>query len=369
MGAQRNLQLEAAIRVDRADPAPYLVYADWLQQHGHPFGEMIVLSHQADLDHARGNRFAQLVASLDLPPPDLATFTWRHGMWQTLRLENSQDWMDDEFDAVALARPLFEHVACAALETLKIGVLRWESNHEDVPAVLAAAVDQAWARELPELELGDVDGNVDLGHHVIGDVGSVITQAFPGLRHLRLRSSEQIWHGRETFGIAGLDLPLLTQLCIETCSMSSERVAALLASHLPALRDLELWFGSRDYGATATYADLAALVEGRVFPEVTHLGLRNALFTDDIAQALGNSAIAPRLEELDLSMGTLGDDAAFELARFSTNFSRLTSLNVDDNFLSDWALAALQDSFEEVISEKQRTVDPDYPERYVSVAE
>lgn len=371
MGAQRNLPLEAAIRADRTDPAPYLVYADWLQQHGHPFGELIVLSHQVDLDNAKGNRLSQLIGALELPAPDLAQMSWRHGMWQTLRLENSADWMDEGFDAVALARPLFEHIACAALEQLKIGVLRWEHNHEDVPAVLAAAADQPWAHDLPSLALGDVDGNIDMGHHVIGDVGAVISRAFPRLRDLVLHSSEQTWHGGgETFGIADLELLELGQLCIETCSMSAARVAALFANHLPALHDLELWFGSPDYGADATYADLERLVQGDVFPRVTHLGLRNAMFTDDIARELGNTPIAARLEELDLSMGTLGDEAALELARAARSFPQLASLNVDDNFLSERGLAALREAFAEVISDGQKTLDPAYHDtRYVTVAE
>lgn len=364
------MPLEASIRADRTDPAPYLVYADWLQQQGHPFGELIVLSHAANLDAAKGARKAQLLDELALPRPDLATFEWRHGMWSTLRIENSADWMDDGFDAVAAARPLFEHIACAALAQLKIGVLRWESNHEDVPAVLAAAADQPWARDLPALALGDVDGNVDMGHHVIGDVGAVISRTFPRLRDLFLHSSEQTWHdGGETFGIAGLDLLELQRLCIETCSMSSERVAALLAANLPAVHDLELWFGSPDYGATATYADLQRLVNGSAFPHVTRLGLRNAMFTDDIARELGATQIASRLEALDLSMGTLGDAAALELASAARSFPRLASLNVDDNFLSASALATLREVFPKVISDGQKRVDPDYPARYVSVAE
>ena len=40
----RNSELEAAIRVDRDDPGPYQVYADWLQLQGSPLGELLILA-------------------------------------------------------------------------------------------------------------------------------------------------------------------------------------------------------------------------------------------------------------------------------------------------------------------------------------
>ncbi|MBA3541340.1 MAG: TIGR02996 domain-containing protein [Deltaproteobacteria bacterium] len=46
----RNLELEAEIAKTPDEVAPYLVYADWLQQHGDPRGELIALS--VELEHA-----------------------------------------------------------------------------------------------------------------------------------------------------------------------------------------------------------------------------------------------------------------------------------------------------------------------------
>src|SRR5687767_9294959 len=39
----RNRELEAAIAADRDSDAPYLVYADWLQERGDPRGELIAV--------------------------------------------------------------------------------------------------------------------------------------------------------------------------------------------------------------------------------------------------------------------------------------------------------------------------------------
>ena len=41
----RNAEIEAAILAAPDDPNAYLVYADWLQSHGDPRGELITLQH------------------------------------------------------------------------------------------------------------------------------------------------------------------------------------------------------------------------------------------------------------------------------------------------------------------------------------
>lgn len=58
MVAARNADLEAAIVADPEDEGPYLVYADWLQSHGDPRGELIVVQHA--LETARGQAWAKL---------------------------------------------------------------------------------------------------------------------------------------------------------------------------------------------------------------------------------------------------------------------------------------------------------------------
>ena len=46
----RNPDLEAAVVANPDDPAPYLVYADWLQSQGHVHGELIALAFQQASD-------------------------------------------------------------------------------------------------------------------------------------------------------------------------------------------------------------------------------------------------------------------------------------------------------------------------------
>jgi uncharacterized protein (TIGR02996 family) len=365
--ATRDAALEAAIRADRADPAAYLVYADWLQSHGNPLGELIVLHHARKLKKANA-----LAATLDVPDPELATVGWRFGMWEWLHLENGRDWMDATFDPLALAQRVFSSPMCAALEELRIGILRWDHNDEDVPAVLTDAANHAWAADLSKLHLGAVDGNIDMAHHVIGTVGKLITKTFPKLRSLELHSGDQSWRRKGTFEIAGLALPELTELVIETCSWSKKRMKDLLAASLPKVERLELWFGSADYGANCSVRDLAPLLDSAVFPTLRHLGLRNAEFANALAEALPAAAIAPRLESLDLSMGTMTDDGAAALAAGAKRFKQLKVLSVDENFLSTRVVRELRAVFPSVMSKTQKDADDSIEGElhyYVSVSE
>ncbi|HEY1814574.1 MAG TPA: hypothetical protein VGG74_19615, partial [Kofleriaceae bacterium] len=370
----RELVLESAIRVDRDDQAAYAVYGDWLEAHGNPLGGVIA--------HALAGKAPtpKQLGKLGMPGEKLATATWRWGMWDVLRLENDADWMDDTFDALALVRGAFAMVPCAALRELRIGVLRWEHNWEDVPAVLAEAAKHAWAHDLQSLVLGDVSRDIDMAHHVIGVVGKAITAAFPKLRSLVLHSSEQTWRGKEakTFGFAQLALPELESLTIETCSLSKQRVKELLAAKLPKLTKLELWFGMKEYGANATLADIAPILNATAFPQLTSLGLCNTEHACDLADALPHGKLAPQLVRVDLSKGTLDDDAAETLAANAAAFAKLEQLDVSQSFLSPDAIARLGRAFGKrvAINADQQRLDPDDDDegradeaRYVAIYE
>jgi uncharacterized protein (TIGR02996 family) len=364
----RNPTLEAAIRANRDDPGPYQVYADWLQQQGNPLGELIVLSQANKKKQAE-----KIIHQLGLPAKGLATYGWRHGMWQWVRLENEVDWNDAKFDPLALATNVFSQPACAALEELRIGILNWDTNDQQVPAVIAEAKKYPWAAELVSLHLGDVDGNIDMAHHMIGDVGKAISKSFPGLRRLKLHSSAQTWRGgKETFGLSGIQLPELRELTIETCSMSKGRLAHVLAAKLPKLEKLELWFGSENYDGDANLKGLTKLFAGAVFPTLRHLGLRNAEFENEIAIAMTSSKIARQLESLDLSMGTMTELGADALIAGAKSFPKLKALNLDKNFLSKETIRAVKKAFPFVTTDRQKEPDNSVEGEthyYVSVAE
>lgn len=285
--------------------------------------------------------------------------------------------MDDKLDPRALAHQLFGSVMCAALDELRLGVLRWDHNHHDVPAVIELAGRRAWARDVRRLHLGDIDDrddnfSIDMAHHVVGDVGKAISKAFPRLEWLKIHSGAQDWRGAgETLGLGKLALPELRALTIETCAMSKPRLRHVLAAALPKLERLELWFGSENQGANCTVKDLKPLLDGKLFPKLRHLGLCNAEFADELAAVLPGAPIASKLETLDLSKGTLGDDAARALAASAGRFARLATLSLDDSWLGAAAIKAVRAGFAgRTVSSKNQQNPAEYEgERYVSVGE
>ena len=104
-------------------------------------------------------------------------------------------------------------------------------------------------------------------------------------------------------------------------------------------------------------------------PELTHLGLMNAAFTDEICGQLATSVLAPQLRELDLSMGAMSDAGAAALVAAATKLTKLVKLDVSQSYLSDDAIATLRGEFKEVIASDQRGSDTDDDDRYPSVGE
>ena len=368
-----NAGLERAIR--GGDAGACGVYADWLQSQGSVMGEWIALAAalEGQSDQRKQARLAELTGMLRLPSEEFATWETKHGFFQWLRLENSNDWMTEAFDAEVFVRKLFATPLCASLAELRIGILRWDQNSQDVPRVLEVAGDFAWSKTLTALHLGDVSSNIDMLHHVIGDVGAIITKTFPALRSLTLHSGAQAWRNvGETFGVAGLALPELATLVVETCAMTRERLRELLAAKLPALTRLELWFGGMDRDATATVDDLAPLFDEDPFPGVTRLGLCNQEFGGELLELLAEAKLAERIVTLDLSRSTLDATTAPQLAAMAKLFPALRVLDVSDNFLSADDLATITSAFanvEVITGEQDKLSFAEDNNRFASVCE
>lgn len=369
----REPNLEAAmfasLASDKADAA--LVYADWLQSHGNPWGELITVQYAREKrpkDKALQKREQALLSALPLPDPKLGTVTWRRGCIDALHLFNEQDWMDDAYDVMVVLRPVLDLPHCGGLRELRTGVIRWDANTEDVPAVLAEAAKRPLAKYVRRLFLGDIPTDVDMDHHVIGDVRALSKQ-FPNLESLKLHSGAARWRGRTNFEFGPLKLPKLASLIIETCGLSSGRAKQLTASVLPALEELEVWCGSKDYGANATAKDLLPVLTA--FPTVTRLGLKNNEFTDELVAPLVKSPLAPRLKSLDLSLGVLSSEGVKVLVANAAKFASLEVLDVSESYLSRADVKALKKAFPRVELEagEQKTLEDDFPERYVSVHE
>jgi hypothetical protein len=197
-------------------------------------------------------------------------------------------------------------------------------SSEDVVQALVAAREQ-----LPNLRvlfLGDVTfTECEMSWINQSDV-SPLFSAYPKLEHFRIRGASNLSFGN-------LQHDRLKSLAVETGGMPLQLLNEALGAQLPELEHLELWLGSSEYGWNGQVENLAPLLAGELFPNLTYLGLRNSEITDQIAAALAASPIMERLRTLDLSLGTLGDEG-MEALLGNPYLTRLEKLDLHHHYLS-----------------------------------
>jgi hypothetical protein len=213
---------------------------------------------------------------------------------------------------------------------------------------------------LKALFVGDMASeSCEISWIVQGDYAPILT-TFLSLETLRIR-------GGTGLEISPCRHEKLKSLTIETGGLPGSTIGMLCGLDLPNLQYLELWLGSKYYGGDSTLADLEPILSGRAFPKLRYLGLRNAEYTDEIAQALTHAPVIEQLVELDLSMGNLTDEGAIALID-SPAVQNLDVLDLIENYLRDSSCR-----FEQlpclVRLDDQRTLEKWEEERHCSVTE
>jgi hypothetical protein len=185
------------------------------------------------------------------------------------------------------------------------------------------------------------------------DAGNLepLYKAVPNLEHLTLRAG--------SMKLGKIELPHLKELVILSAGLDKAAIASVCQARWPNLEKLHVHTGDE---RKFKFADLQPILEGTRFPAVRHLGLGNSEHSDAICAALVKSKLVSRLESLDLSRGTLGDQGAATLA--SVKWPKLEALDVSWNFLTKVGRAALKKIANTVIDGNQQRVDDDG--RYVS---
>jgi hypothetical protein len=125
----------------------------------------------------------------------------------------------------------------------------------------------------------------------------------------------------------------LRRLTVQSGGLPGRSCREIASSGLPALEHLELWLGVRRYRGDAVPADLEPVLSGAAFPNLTHLGLRDAEDTDTWVDALAGAPVTGGLRVLDLSLGTLTDRGARVLLDTPV-FRRLHRLDLHHHFVS-----------------------------------
>jgi hypothetical protein len=181
---------------------------------------------------------------------------------------------------------------------------------------------------LRELDLGDYEQErCELDWGTVGHLQKLWKQT-PNLVALRLRSGSSMLTGK-------LDLPRLETLKIETGGLSVTNVRDLAKSKLPSLASAEIYLGSSSYGGDAKAKDLDGILDGKNLPKLTRLGLMNCGYIDEVCAQLHKAKILKQLKELDLSMGTMGEEGVSALVEHASAYKHLERLSLDDNFISD----------------------------------
>lgn len=335
-----NLELEAEIRKNPEDPAPYIVYADWLQQRKDPRGELITVHEQlardpgnkklraaeAALFDAHGTYFMPEALHHALRSPrragdDPATrcgVGWHMGFIESARLARKPR---QQLELTEIATQLAGHPSASFLREIVLGPLGDADGFDYAPLLAAFA-----ARPLPVLEslvVGDFTADhLELRFARAGDLCSVLAAA-SGLRKLVVRAGSLQFSTPPP--LAQLrELRLFTELA----PADRERV---LAAHMPELETRELGgdrvkLRARDVQTLAANASLGRLRE---------LVIRRSEGTQTISNALiAAPELLARLDTLVLADGDLGDKAVDKLARHAAKLAHLDTLDLSGNPLS-----------------------------------
>jgi uncharacterized protein (TIGR02996 family) len=338
------------------DDASFGVYADWLEERGDGRAELVRLGmRQQDVPAFVDAHAASLLGPLATRKRSARNgfraeleLQWDRGVLRGAGVRSEQAWAD--LDAL-LALPVARH-----LTELGLGI-------ETPLEPLCSTERVSTLARLPQLSallLADFTRDeCEMSWAQVGDVAAVWS-ALPRLEQLTLRGLVS--------NLGAIDAPQLTRFVRETSGLTRAELAAFSAARWPCLEHFELWFGDANYGAEGNAEDVLPVLKA-LPPTVTHLGLRNCEFTDELIEVLVESGVLPRLQGLDLSLGCLTDAGAARLLERRTHFEHLTQLMLDECLLSEQHLPALAALGPTVSHERQRLGEGEPGERYVAVGE
>jgi hypothetical protein len=262
-----------------------------------------------------------------------------------------------------LLRCLLDDERAPALKALVIGAWDFESSNDPAPIVEMLAGAGPRLSALEALFFGDiVMEEQEISWIQQGDL-SPLWAALPSLRVLRVRGSQGL-------AVGAIRHARLEELAFESGGLPRKIVEAVVAAELPNLRHLELWLGEGNYGYESSIDALGPLLRRDRFPHLRYLGLKDCEEQDAVARAIAASPLLERLEVLDLSMGTLGDEGAQALLG-APGLRRLQKLDIHHHYVSPALVSQLQGLVREVDASEAQESDKDGEEqdRYVAVAE
>ena len=265
----RNPELEQAINANPDDKETWAVYADWLQGHGDPRGELMALQiagkdkaaralidrhadyflgplagHQKTYDGDLGNNGR--TNSKAWVTENQQAFLWKFGFIHRARLAHDS-YADDEFDGrlaevleLLLAHPSGRFVAEMAFNS------NGDPNEND----LQDLIDILACRAPPTLRKITIGDNIDqISWYNVGDLG-VLWPAIPNLASLYIEAG--------SFTLGSIDAPRLRRAEFKTGGLSQASGLSIATARWPSIEFLDIYYGDDNYGGDCTMAQVAA---------------------------------------------------------------------------------------------------------------
>ena len=334
MGSPTREELERAIEDEPYGAELYAVYGDLLQREGDPRGELIALQLAAERDPARArDAAAYLQRHADRFVGDLRSvsrdgngdaFRWRFGFIHGLRIQSDLVGPNQRSMADKLAR-VRAHPSGRFVTELAYGPSGF-FDEELVAALEALAASPP--RALRMLHFGCVP---------------------------RRNPSMNFWHMGARLDVILAVVPRLRRLIERRARLPELEFLEVTGDHDDSIETLYIRNGRTTVSrCNGSFDDIAPLLARTDLPMLRHLGITNALFTDEICAALPGSALLSQLEVLDLSHGFMTDDGARALAADPEAFAHLHRLDVSKNYLTQAGIDVIAGLARRVITTGQR---------------
>ena len=384
-------RLSAPLRAKRAaDPNPKLaktvddgtegadqVYADWLSDQGDPRGELAQVQLRLAKD-PKNKELKKLEKKLLATHADallgklageskMLDLEWHAGFITKARIARPYDDGDEESeDGEEREQPPLEKVlgwlldspSARFLRELTVGIVI--RDDENSYGNVAKTIGSRYLPSLRSLFLGDFTyEDTELNWSTLGNL-EPMWSALPNLERLKLRSG--------SMKLGTIVLPRLKELTVVTGGMDAKAARAIASAQWPSLEVMSLQIGPEPDAGEVKVKDLEPILDGATLPRLTHLGITNFNHTGKLLEPLAHSKILPQLTELDLKMGTLGDEHAARLFALQKAFAHLTKLDVHDNYLTSEGKAVLKKTKLPVHFGEQRD-DDGAEERFASAYE